>query len=220
MPTSVTRLAIASCLIYALSAQAADTQPEDASQPAVEQAAPEEASAQAAEVPAAATDSPAAEPEKPGFWSRQWNKVVDTYHAPDSELYIPLNTWHNRSKYTREKIDSFNENPWGLGYGKYRVDEDGDLHSVYAMVFMDSHNDPEPFFGYAFDKLWHPSQNLRVGLGFTLGITMRSDENYVPIPAVLPILSVGYRRFTLETTYIPGGNGNGNILFTWMRWRL
>ena len=49
-------------------------------------------------------------------------------------------------------MDSFSERPWGLGAGKYRYDEDGDWHGLYAMAFLDSHSDVAPIFGYCFQK--------------------------------------------------------------------
>lgn len=228
MLTASQRLLCVTALAFALSCHARDLSSET-SAAAIE--APEvSVSAEPDTIPAdePATVASPAQPEtaaqtgdsQPGFWERQWNKVADTYHSPNSDLFIPLHTWHNRAMYDKHKIDEYNENPWGLGYGRVRYDEDGDQHTVYAMVFMDSHNDPEPFAGYAFEKIWRPSENWRLGAGFTVGVTMRSDYDYVPIPAILPIVSIGYRRLTIEATYIPGGHNNGNILFTWARWSL
>ena len=54
---------------------------------------------------------------------------------------IPINTWHNQHYYRAEKIDGVNEWPSGLGVGKYRYDEDGDWHGLYATVFLDLHDD-------------------------------------------------------------------------------
>ena len=234
MLTASQRLLCITTFAFALSCQAEDLSTEASA--AIAESPVVETTSEPIDEPAAAeqvtdeatTSSPPAQPaatdqadgSQPGFWERQWNKVVDTYHSPNSELIVPLYTWHNRAMYDRHKIDEYNENPWGLGYGRVRYDEDGDQHTVYAMVFMDSHNDPEPFVGYAFEKIWRPSKNWRLGAGFTAGITMRSDYSYVPIPAILPIVSLGYRRLTLEATYIPGGHNNGNILFTWARWAL
>lgn len=131
-----------------------------------------------------------------------------------------MNTWHNRSFYTAKKIDEFNEQPWGLGIGKYRYDEDGDWHALYAMAFLDSHSDVEPIAGYGFQKMWRPTDNFRLGAGYSVGITIRSDLHYIPIPIIVPLVSVEYKKVAVQSTYIPGGNGNGNILFTWLRWQL
>ncbi|MEO7031711.1 MAG: lipid IV(A) palmitoyltransferase PagP [Herbaspirillum sp.] len=155
-----------------------------------------------------------------GYWGSAKQAVQQVWDSDQYELYIPAHTWHNRHFYTPEKIASYNENPWGIGFGKYRYDTDGNWHALYAMAFMESHNTVEPIVGYAYQKMWHPAQDLRVGAGFSVGVTMRSDYNYLPIPVLLPIASIEYGRFAIQTTYIPGGHNNGNVLFTWLRWRM
>ena len=162
----------------------------------------------------------AAESESGGFWSRAKESLSLTWQSTDYELYLPVNVWHNRSYYSKEKISSYNENPWGLGVGKYRFDDDGDWNAIYAMAFLDSHNDLEPVVGYGFQKMWRPTDNFRLGAGYTAGLTARSHLNYMPIPLVAPLLSAEYKQFAVQTTYIPGGNGNGNVLFTWLRWQM
>lgn len=158
-------------------------------------------------------------PEK-GVWDRAKNSIIQTWDAADYELFIPVNTWHNRNYYSSEKIDSYNEKPWGLGIGKYRFDEDGDWHSLYIMAFSDSHKDIEPVAGYGFQKMWRPGDELRLGLGYTAGLTLRNDLNYLPIPVIAPTASIEYKQLAVQSTYIFGGEGNGNILFTWLRWQL
>lgn len=143
-----------------------------------------------------------------------------TWQSEGYELYIPINTWHNRDYYSQEKEDGFNEHPWGLGVGKYRFDEDGDWHSLYLIGFQDSNNDLEPVAGFAFQKIWRPSQNTRLGIGYTVGFTMRQDMDYMPIPLVLPLFSAEYKQISLQSTYVPGGYEYGNILFTWLRWQI
>ncbi len=153
-------------------------------------------------------------------WSYIQDTLPQTWNAKDYELFIPVNVWHNRSYYSSEKIDSYNENPWGLGLGKYRFDNDGDWHSLYTMAFSDSHKDIEPVAGYAFQKMWRPADDFRIGAGYTIGFTMRRDFNYLPIPVAAPLASIEYKQLALQSTYIFGGEGNGNILFTWLRWQL
>lgn len=166
------------------------------------------------------TSAFADEPAKPSIWSRAQDSLSKTWQSQDYELYVPINTWHNRSYYTQEKIDEYNEHPWGLGIGKYRFDEDGDWHALYAMAFEDSHDDIEPVAGYGFQKTWRPADDVRLGLGYTVGLTMRSDMHYIPIPIIAPLVSIDYKKVALQSTYIFGGEGNGNILFTWLRWQL
>ena len=153
-------------------------------------------------------------------WSYIQDTLSQTWNANDYELFIPINIWHNRSYYSSDKIDSYNENPWGLGVGKYRFDNDGDWHSLYVMAFSDSHKDIEPVAGYAFQKMWRPGNGFRIGAGYTVGLTMRQDFNYLPIPIAAPLASIEYKQLALQSAYIFGGEGNGNILFTWLRWQL
>ncbi|OMK89700.1 phospholipid:lipid A palmitoyltransferase, partial [Yersinia pestis subsp. microtus bv. Caucasica] len=111
------------------------------------------------------------------LWQRLIRNVSLAWNSPHQELYIPVNTWHNRWTYDDEKIASYNERPWGVGYGKYRYDEDNNWHSVYAMAFMDSHNRVEPILGYGYQKMWIPGERegWRFGAGFTASITARYE---------------------------------------------
>ncbi|OZB57781.1 MAG: peptide ABC transporter permease, partial [Thiomonas sp. 13-66-29] len=75
----------------------------------------------------------------------------------------------------------------------------------------------EPVVGYAKQWLWNPVGKLKFGAGYTAGITSRADifEN-IPFPIALPLLSVGYGRFTIYGTFIPRINStlnNGNVAF-------
>ncbi len=135
-------------------------------------------------------------------------------------LLVPINTWHNRAMYDKEKTDGYNERPWGIGGGKQYTDSNGNRHTLFLMEFQDSHNDVEPFAGYAYQWVWglDEANDWRVSLGGVLGITMRSDFHYIPFPAPLPILGFEYKQLAIESTYIPGGHNSGNILFTWLRW--
>lgn len=162
--------------------------------------------------------------ESPSAFNKWWesakSNVSQTWDSDQYELYVPLRVWHNRNSYTKEKIDSFNEEPWGIGFGRYRFDEKGNWHAIFAMAFLDSHDDLEPIVGYAWQATYYPTKNIRTGVGFVAGITARSDMSYIPFPAPLPLVSVEYRRFSLQATYIPGGSGNGNVAFAWLRYQL
>ncbi|MGB7816335.1 MAG: lipid IV(A) palmitoyltransferase PagP [Methylotenera sp.] len=158
--------------------------------------------------------------ESNSVWSRAQDSLSQTWQSTNYELYVPVNAWHNRNYYSSEKIDGYNEHPWGLGVGKYRFDDDGDWNGFYAMAFSDSHRDIEPVVGFGFQKMWRPTDNFRLGAGYTLGLTLREDMHYLPIPVIAPLFSVEYKQLAVQSAYIPGGEGNGNILFTWLRWQL
>ncbi|MDX5629711.1 MULTISPECIES: lipid IV(A) palmitoyltransferase PagP [unclassified Brenneria] len=157
------------------------------------------------------------------WWQRSKNNLSKTWsESPNHDIYIPAITWHNRWTYDKEKTDEYNERPWGAGYGVSRLDEDGDWHSLYLMAFKDSHNKWEPIGGYGFEKRWRPTrdQDFQLGLGFTAGVTMRDNWNYIPIPVLLPLASISYQKLSFQATYIPGTYNNGNVFFAWFRWQI
>jgi len=158
-----------------------------------------------------------------GWLTRGWDAVAgevsDIWTQGASEIYLPFKTHHMRWAYSREKIDGYQESPPGLGYGLGRFDAKGNWSGLYAMGFQDSHYRPQWMAGYAWKAIWGERSGLHAGLGYTAFLTARSDiGRYTPLPAVLPIASLGYQKFTLEAAYVPGGKGNGNVLFFWGKW--
>ena len=141
-----------------------------------------------------------------------------TYDAGQAELLLPGYSWHDPHTYTAAKRAQLNDWAIGLGWGHLRFDDAGNAEQVYALAFSDSHHDVEPVVGFAKQWIWRPfTPQLRVGAGYTIGVTSRADtmKNF-PFPIVLPLLSVGYRKFTLYSTLIPRFNGspnNGNVVF-------
>ncbi|VVD90914.1 Lipid A palmitoyltransferase PagP [Pandoraea iniqua] len=136
-----------------------------------------------------------------------------------SDLYVPLHTHHLRFAYTPEKISQFNENPWGIGYGRVLSDGNDGSRMLYAMVFKDSHNDWSPMIGYG--RIWNMAKAgpVRFGLGYTAFLMSRTDTlGGFPFPAALPIAEIAVGRASVATTYIPGGKGNGNVLFIFGRY--
>lgn len=155
-------------------------------------------------------------------WNTFSDNVQQTWEQPQSiDLYVPAITWHNRWTYDREHIDRYNERPWGAGGGVSRYDEKGNWHGLYAMAFKDSFNHWEPFTGYGWEATWRPltNQAFHYGLGYTVGVTARDNWGYYPIPAILPLASVGYGPVNFQMTYIPGTYNNGNVYFAWVRWQ-
>ncbi|WP_428945534.1 lipid IV(A) palmitoyltransferase PagP [Pantoea sp. FN060301] len=155
-------------------------------------------------------------------WQSFSGKVAITWNDPQHyDLYVPAITWHNRATYDREHINKYNERPWGAGGGISRYDDKGNWNGLYVMAFKDSFNKWEPFGGYGWEKIWRPldDDNFRLGLGYTAGITARDNWKYIPVPAVLPLASIGYSKATFQMTYIPGTHNNGNVYFAWFRWQ-
>lgn len=159
--------------------------------------------------------------------SNVYNKLTDqignTWNKSENkDIYLPVLTWHNRATYDREHIDKYNEKPWGVGGGISRYDEKGNWNGIYLMTFKDSFNKWEPIGGYGWEKIWNPvdkNKDFKIGLGYTVFITARDNWKYIPIPAALPLASIGYKDYTFQATYIPGTHNNGNVLFGWFRIR-
>ncbi len=159
---------------------------------------------------------------EPSLWEQWKQDLLLTWDSSNTELYVPIAAWHNRFTYSDEKIKSYNELAWGMGYGTYRFDTKNNWHSLYAMAFMDSHNKIQPVIGYGYQKMWTFGEmdKWRFGAGFALSITGRHEYHYIPIPLPLPLFSIEYHRLSLQTSYIPGSYNNGNVLFVLARWQL
>lgn len=67
---------------------------------------------------------------------------------------------------------------------------------------------------------WRPlaDQHFHWGAGYTVGVTARHNWDYIPVPAVLPLASIGYGALDFQMTYIPGTHNNGNVYFAWLRY--
>lgn len=162
-------------------------------------------------------------PESSGAISTWTSAIVDEVREVASqgasELYVPLHTHHLRFAYTADKISQYNENPWGLGYGRVLSDGKNGSRMLYAMAFKDSHNDWSPMAGYG--RIWNVANAgpVRFGLGYTVFLMSRSDTlGGVPFPGALPLAEIGIGRASVATAYVPGGKGNGNVLFIFGRY--
>lgn len=152
------------------------------------------------------------------FVDRACSRVSNTWKQGNSDLYIPFHAHHFRYAYTDEEIDRFREDNWGLGYGRSLYDADGNWDGVYFMGFLDSNSKPEYTLGYSHQWMWGAPQGLHAGLGYTAFLNFRSNFfHYFPTPLLLPVASVNYSKVSVNTTFVPGTKGNGNILFFWSR---
>lgn len=146
--------------------------------------------------------------------SRIWNEG-------DTDIYLPLHTHHLRHAYSPQRVASFNEATFGLGYGRSFKDAQGGWHGLYAMVFNDSYRKPEPAMGYA--RLYPLARvgEASLNVGYTAFITARHDvRRYLPIPGALPLMSVEVGRLSLMTTFAPGIRNTGNLFFIFGKYTL
>ncbi len=156
--------------------------------------------------------------ETDSLFDRACKHVTDTWNEGNHSIYLPFYAYHLRSAYSKEKINTFRENTYGIGYGRTHYDQNNNSDELYAMGFLDSHSKPEYIAGYAHQWIAGAPKNLHAGLGYTAFLTTRSDiMHYTPIPGILPIASVGYNKVNINTTFIPGGKGNGNVFFFWSK---
>ena len=169
-------------------------------------------------ISSAAADSPPPE-EAPGVFERATASLKRTWNEGTPEVYVPVFTWHLPWAYTREQINDYNNLPLGFGLGRGRYTEDGDWHGFYAMGFQDSHAKPEYQIGYGYKTFWPVAGELKAGIGYTVFVGARSDyHDYLPFPAILPIVSLEYAQsVSLDAAFVPGGKGNGNVLFFWSK---
>ena len=148
--------------------------------------------------------------------------LANIYDNGNSSLFVSGYTWHDPATYTAAKRATLNSHAWGLGWSRQLTDANGNDQMVYAMIFSDSHRNAEPVVGYAKQWLWRPVGKLHFSAGYTAGITSRADIfNNIPFPIALPLLSVGYGRFTIYGTFIPRINStlnNGNVAFFFARY--
>jgi len=158
--------------------------------------------------------------DQPGWIERARTELKLTYDLGHTEIYLPFHTWHAPWAYSEEQVKHYQNWPPGFGIGRGRYDDKGDWRGVYAMGFQDSHYLPEWIVGYGWKTYWTLGSDYRVGLGYTAGFTTRADYgHYTPVPLLLPIASLDYRTVSIESAYVPGGKGNGNVFFMWAKWR-
>jgi lipid IVA palmitoyltransferase len=151
-------------------------------------------------------------------------KMLQALAKGDEELIVPGYAYHLRSSYSAEKIATFNELAWGIGYARTITDPDGDQHSVFWMVFKDSHRANQFNFGYVYQTYWGEKDSVQLGLGYTAMMVARPDIfKGVPFPAVVPMASVKYKKYTLYGIFLPKVNdklNNGNVAFAFAKYNL
>ncbi|MEP7207722.1 MAG: phospholipid:lipid A palmitoyltransferase [Casimicrobiaceae bacterium] len=156
------------------------------------------------------------------WFAYQCDGLADAYENGGADLYLTGWTHHNRHTYTREKIEGFNEESWGGGFGTSKRNDRGDSFGWYALAFRDSHYDWTKVVGWTWITYWPAQSKYGVGLGYTAFLGSRPDiYSNVPFPGILPLASVRLGAAEIMGTYIPkvSGNttGNGNVGFVFMR---
>lgn len=156
------------------------------------------------------------------LWNHVKWRLSQVWNDGKFELYGSGYAWHNRYWYTPEKVKNYNEFAGGTGFGHGFTDEDGDSHLLFALAFFDSHANLQPVAGTAFMKQKKLTEETTLGVGFNWFFTARKDILHgVPFLAPpLPMISIGYQRFSLYATYVPGKTNVGNVLFVFGKWTI
>ncbi|HZV54161.1 MAG TPA: lipid IV(A) palmitoyltransferase PagP [Rhodocyclaceae bacterium] len=159
-----------------------------------------------------------ADDQQSGWFDRVRDELGETWTLGTTEYFATFRTWHAPWAYTQDQNKHYQNWPPGFGLGRGRFDNRGNWHGVYAMGFQDSHFKPEWIAGYGWKTYWQAPGDIRLGLGYTAGITARTDiGHYTPVPLLLPIVSVDYGKLSVESAYVPGGKGNGNVFLIWAK---
>ena len=168
-----------------------------------------------------ATQAHAACADLPAWGAAGCERLVDTWQNGRSGVFVSGYAWHLPFTWTAQRRRELNSMAWGTGYTRVTEDADGAEHSVYALVFSDSHKHTEFNVGYEYSKFWGPRGSVQPGLGFTAFAMQRPDiAKGVPVPVLLPLASLRYRDATLFATYIPtlnGGINHGSTLYLFGR---
>jgi palmitoyl transferase len=186
------------------------------------------ASAQPAADPSARSDgdeSPAASLQSRGLLGAtadvaryKYERSAAALREGRTDLYFSGYVWHASYAYTAERRRELNEQAWGAGLGRSIVDAGGNTHSLYFTVFRSSHFKPQYNLGYSWLTYWGAPGALRAGLGYTVFLFSRTDiYGGLPIPGVLPLASIRYRRAELLGTYLPAGHAAGNVAYLFGR---
>ncbi|WP_045097302.1 lipid IV(A) palmitoyltransferase PagP [Legionella fallonii] len=160
----------------------------------------------------------AEEPQACSHWLSFFKPACQRLHQiwteGDTDLYLSGYAWHNRYIYSREKIRTYNEAAWGGGLGKSIFDEKGNWHGLYALAFLDSHKNVEPAVGYAYSKILQVNKDIKVGIGYSVLVTSRTDINHnIPFPGAVPWATLFLGKVSVAAAYIPGNSKNGNVLY-------
>ena len=132
-----------------------------------------------------------------------WQSAQQAAVAGDWTLYVSGYAWHAPWRYSAKEREGQNDGAWGGGFGRHVYDAAGNYHGLYGLAFLDSNREPMYMAGYNWQTYWG-ARDLKLGLGYTVFLFGRSDfSSYVPLPGVLPVLSVRYSRFELLGAYVP-----------------
>jgi lipid IVA palmitoyltransferase len=159
-----------------------------------------------------------------GWFKSHYNAAESTvenlYDNGRLSMILSGYAYHDRRTYSESHLDHINEKAWGLGMSKELRDDKDNEESIQFMVIADSHYEPQINLSYSYQWMKPIGGNWEVGAGFNAGLVSRQDIfSGIPIPAILPDVSIGSRDTKLIMTFVPhlSGTVNGNVLFVALR---
>lgn len=154
----------------------------------------------AATTPAGRSERP---PETTGFMARAFDGTGRIWSGGRHDLFLSGYSVHVPWRYEEERREQLNTVNWGAGYGRSVRGGTQDW-LIYGIAFRDSHWEPQYLVGWAWMKTGDAGP-LRFGVGYTGFLTGREEwASWCPVPAALPLVSVGVAPFHVYATYIPG----------------
>ena len=141
----------------------------------------------------------------------------------DWDLYISGYAYHLPGYYTAARRAKLNANEWGGGLGRSIDDRKGNRHQVFFLAAQDSHYKPQYFAGYSWLHPFFPDSPAQLDFGISAFLFSRVDvADGVPLPGLLPFLSVGTKRVQLIVLYVPpvGQEIGGQTVYFYSRIQL
>lgn len=138
-----------------------------------------------------------------GWFSGVWDGTKRIWRDGTHDLYLSGYTWHLPYAYNTAERNEENPLTWGLGIGKTLTDERDNQRSLYGMVVEDSNFKLQYTLGYAWMARWRLAGDLRGGLGYSIALIGRYEYDYIPLPLIAPLASVGNDSITVFATYLP-----------------
>lgn len=137
-----------------------------------------------------------------GWFSGAWDGAKRIWREGTHDIYLSGYYVHMPYAYSAEQREKYNDNAWGLGYGRTLTDERDNQRMFYGIIAADSYNKPTYMVGYAWLARWSLGGDLKVGAGYSAGLVAHSHTtNYFPVPIVTALASIGTDRASLFLSY-------------------
>jgi palmitoyl transferase len=143
-----------------------------------------------------------AEQSGDGWASRLWDGTKRIWTEGRHDVYLSGFVWHMPYSWTSEKRARFNDDAWGLGYGRSVVDARDNERMLFAIVAQDSYRRPMVMAGYAWVARWPVAGNVRVGAGYSALLVRHESTSKYPLPLAAPVVSLGNEHVGVYVAYL------------------